>query len=207
MPPPSDKKQEVKDKEITDLPVIKDDYGYIVNPYVPKFIAKTPWYAEKINEKQGKTATSSTVPFLRKDQPDTKSESRTYDEKHDRWHKYDESDWKPQEIKGDASSSADKEKITTIDPYSRTCSRNLRIREDVAKYLDKSNTAIAESYDPKSRSIGIRESSKEDSRGNFFAWDESRIDIRKKNSTVSTQTYGPNPNKANIRKDDRRYNY
>lgn len=26
------------------FPVIKDDYGNIVNPYIPRFIVKTPWY-------------------------------------------------------------------------------------------------------------------------------------------------------------------
>jgi pre-mRNA-processing factor SLU7 len=27
-----------------DFPIIKDDYGNIVNPYIPRFIVKTPWY-------------------------------------------------------------------------------------------------------------------------------------------------------------------
>ena len=207
MAPPRNNK-EAKEAEEKKLPVIKDDYGYIVNPYVPKFISKTPWYAEETQRTEGASESGRTLSDLRKDKSISDSNYRSYDEKHDRWNKYDESEWKPQEPKAEASSSADKDKINVVDPYSRTCSRNLRIREDTAKYLDKSNAIIAETYDPKSRSIGIKETIKGESRSNHFAWDEGRKVVSPSALSGSdANSSSPKTNPALFKKNDRRYNY
>lgn len=209
MSPPRKEMQANGTKE-KNLPVIKDDYGYIVNPYVPKFISKTPWYAEKADNTGG-SSTSKVLPTLRKAQKDRNKEECSYDEKHDRWNKYDEADWKPQEISKDSSAETEKEKEkeTTIDPYSRTCSRNLRIREDVVKYLDKFNSAVAKTYDPKSRSLGIRERSRSQDRESHFAWDESRKNLAtpSQSQNVDQKSYVPPPKREISKKDDRRYNY
>jgi pre-mRNA-processing factor SLU7 len=47
MSPPKEEKDQKKA-----LPVIKDDYGNIVNPYIPRFIVQTPWYVAPKNGEQ-----------------------------------------------------------------------------------------------------------------------------------------------------------
>ena len=200
MPPP-EKKTDINGSE-KKLPVIKDDYGYVVNPYVPKFISKTPWYADA-----AKVLNNSKIhkPVFLKKQIDLKKDLRTYDEKHDRWNNFENKDWTPKTVKPCNSSDLySANESVCLDPYSRTCSRNLRLREDVAKYLDKSNSEITETYDPKSRGIGIRDKVTKNKNSHNFAWDESRT-INKLNQEKDSKE--DSTSKRTFKKDDRRYKY
>lgn len=144
-----------------DIPAIKDDHGYIVNPYIPKFISQKPWYISE-NKNSRNNNILSKDPFNK----------RTFDEIHDRWNNYDNKDWTPS---GKETIQVNKEKdkeFSTYDPYSRTCSRNLRIREDMAKYLDKS-ISNSDMYNPKSRSFLLSDKIEVSSNTNTFAWEDS----------------------------------
>jgi hypothetical protein len=154
---------------------IKDDHGFVVNPYVPKFISETPWYAEGATSK-----------------PDRDSDSRTFDEIHDRWQRYEPSSWKPPNKPQPRTSSTD---LSTKDAESddrRVC-KNLRLREDVIQYLGPASDP------PKPLTVADSDP---------FAWDpESRRKTIHRNTNSSHIELVTSPLKAEKGPPDRRKKY
>ena len=147
-------------------PLIKDEYGYVLNPYVPKYISKRPWY---IKEKEG------TKPCMDLGKVETKhKDERSFDEVHDRWNNFDINDYIPKsetEAKERIHGEESRKKKFTGEIIEKEKLSNLRIREDLVKYLDKGVSHV--SYNPKSRSIISQDISCK-SEDQMFSWDEKK---------------------------------
>jgi pre-mRNA-processing factor SLU7 len=201
------------------LPIIKDDYGNIVNPYIPRFIVKTPWYvADKVEEGKEsahksplehqrihtddgpKESISDPVKFIvpsaaKKfktgacgncgaashktedcvERPRAKGaritgkvtgleteikeeEIRTFESKRDRWRGYDPEEYMEVLRTREADlvkkqSEDDEQDSESEDEDGQTGTKQLRIREDTAKYLKDLKSSSTASYDPKTRSM------------------------------------------------------
>lgn len=230
------------------LPVIKDDYGNIVNPYIPRFIVKTPWY---VAPKDGEGADVHQSPLEHQrahvdDGPKTeildpvktiapaakkfrkgacencgaishrtedcverprakgakvtgevtgtevsfKEADHSFVAKRDRWRGYDPEEYlevletrkadleKKESSDSDSDNTSDSDEDNGID----TNSKQLRIREDTAKYLKDIRNESSSTYDPKTRSMrdvndandGFVPANPQALKEQVFAWQEDR---------------------------------
>lgn len=126
-----------KDNGETNLRVV-DEEGRPVNPYIPTFISAVPWYAAGGEEEE----------------EEKKKPKNDYDEKRDHWAKFDVSQHRT--VVNDRLDSKPTESSEPMaDERARTVVRNLRIREDTAKYLHNIQADLTD-YNPKTRSLKAR---------------------------------------------------
>ncbi|CAI2169863.1 625_t:CDS:2 [Funneliformis geosporum] len=172
-------------------PAEQDEEGKDINPHIPQYIAKAPWYldtatkfrkgaCENCGAKTHKTRDCMDRPrktgakWTGKDiKPDEiiQDIELDYDSKRDRWNGYDPSEhskiyeeyekieearrkMKANELDKQSTielvkKTGERQKVNT---KTRTTIRNLRIREDTAKYLRNLDIDSAY-YDPKTRSM------------------------------------------------------
>ena len=241
------------------FPIIKDDYGNIVNPYIPRFIVKTPWYVAPKEEggseggqsmehqrsnivleskteikdtekleypapkkfKKGAcencgARTHLTADCVEKPRPKEQmakftgvangkevevlrnNKEDSFDAKRDRWHGYKAEDFvsdvlvtrqkdteKPAEdnLSSDLSGS-DSEDEEAVGKDQSGVSKQLRIREDTAKYLKDIHSEQRATYDPKSRSMRAFDDGEfvpaNNQTDQVFAWQKGREKFVKK---------------------------
>lgn len=243
------------------LPVIKDDYGNIVNPYIPRFIVKTPWYVtqkdgegEDIRQsplehqrvhtddgpkseimdpvkiisapsakkfKKGACENCGAQSHTTKDcaerprakgakvtgivtgsEVTIKESDDSFAAKRDRWRGYEEEEFmqiletrKADLEKPDLSSDSENSDSES-EQMSDANAKQLRIREDTAKYLKDIRSDSTSSYDPKTRSM--RESNEDYDafvpanpqamKEQVFAWQDNREPLKRPESASDSTT-------------------
>jgi hypothetical protein len=154
-------------------PLIKDEYGYVLNPYVPKYLSEKRWYTEEKLE---------ISPSLNIENLESKNPKRNFDEIHDRWNNFDINDHSSTIcIDKEKHIESQLNKKTKKDQIGKENLSSLRIREDLVKYLDKESSHV--SYNPKSRSL-ISQDVSHRSEDQLFPWDENQRKNKKQKEII-----------------------